>query len=135
MSSVITGLAEKEEVRVMDCGNQIDAEKITRLLKHSPEAMERIRLSSTSSCIEIQLRLEAAASTAIPFVILDFLRPFYDEAVPIRERKNILTELPGGAGQTGKIRRRGGKRKSASAKKQRCRNSFPHGGTGGNGIL
>jgi hypothetical protein len=92
-------------VRVVDGGNVYNVYPVARAVRGRPEVLERIRLSRAFSCYQMRAMLESLVSElSAPapraphpggfgeFVILDFLRTFYDESVQAGERKRLLRQ-------------------------------------------
>ena len=95
MMNLIAGLAEQEPVRVLDGGASLEERQlgwleVAHLLRNLPNAIDRVSMRQAFSCYEMLFILENTASTAVPFVVLDLLKPFYDESVKIGERKRLL---------------------------------------------
>jgi hypothetical protein len=103
-------LAESGPVRVVDGGNVYNVYPVARAVRGQPEVLERIRLSRAFSCYQMLAMLEnlwfeparTGPAHGPPvfggigkFVILDFLRSFYDESVQTGERKRLLRQCLG----------------------------------------
>jgi hypothetical protein len=90
LMDVIAGIAEQENVNVLDGGNFFEAFRVTWQLRKDPEAFSRINLRRAVSCHQMLSLLENTPSIASPFVVLDLLNTFYDVSVKFRERKQLL---------------------------------------------
>ena len=95
MMNLIAGLAEQELVRVVDGGAspdqaQLDWLEVAEFLRNVPHAIDRITIRQAASCYEMLSVLENTESTAVPFVVMDLLKPFYDESMVFQERKRLL---------------------------------------------
>jgi hypothetical protein len=97
MMNVIAGIAEQENVNVLDGGNspengdgQFDPYQVGWLLRDKPEAYARINLMRAANCYQVLALLEQTPSMPVPFVVLDLLNTFYDHSVKIGERKRVL---------------------------------------------
>jgi len=95
--NVIAGIAEQENVNVLDGGNspetgdgQFDPYQVGWLLRDKPEAYARINLAQAANCHQVLALLEQTPSMPVPFVVLDLLNTFYDHSVKIGERKRLL---------------------------------------------
>jgi hypothetical protein len=94
MTATIAALASEEVVRVIDAGDQFERRLAAQLLGGEKYVAERIRLQRPSqpgrACIEFLVMLTKEASTPVPLVVLDMLRPFYDPAQPLERRQELL---------------------------------------------
>lgn len=57
---------------------------------HPAGAMDRIRVARAFTCHQVLALLADAPATAQPFVVLDLLNTFYDEAIRLGERMLLL---------------------------------------------
>jgi len=92
MTELIARLGECGAVRVLDGGNRFDAYSIARLVGGYPEVLDRISISRAFTCHQVLSLLESTPADDSPFIVLDMLRTFYDEAVPFQERKQFLRD-------------------------------------------
>jgi hypothetical protein len=90
LDNIIATLALHEEVRVLDCGSQVDRRHLHSLLKRHPQAFERIKILKAHSAQEAVYLLDHISSIPVPFITLDLLRPFYETSTPLKERKEML---------------------------------------------
>jgi hypothetical protein len=90
LDNIIATLALHEEVRVLDCGSQVDRRHLRSLLKRYPQAFERIKILKAHSPQEAVYLLDHISSIPVPFIALDLLRPFYETSTPLKERKELL---------------------------------------------
>jgi hypothetical protein len=82
--------AEHTWVRVLDGGNRFNAYTVARAARGRPDILERISVSRAFTCYQVLSLLESTAAAHAPFVVLDMLHTFYDESVPVGERKRLL---------------------------------------------
>jgi hypothetical protein len=90
MTSAIVGIAQHEDVRVLDCGYQYDEELGRHLTRGNSEEFQHIKLKNAHTPGEVLYILDHASSVPVPFVLLDLLHPFYDRTISIDERKENL---------------------------------------------
>jgi hypothetical protein len=90
MMKTIAGIAQEENVNVLDGGGQFDAYSMSWLLQGKPEAIARINLRRAENCYQVLALLEGTPSLPVPFVVLELLNTFYDFVVKIEERKRLL---------------------------------------------
>ena len=83
-------LAEAGKVRVVDCGNLYDPYQVRGAARGGLDVLRRIKVSNAHSCHELLTTLERLTLEAVPFVVLDMLRPFSNEFVEICERKRLM---------------------------------------------
>ena len=90
MSALISRLAEVGPVDVLDGANQFDAYAIARSLRGRPELLQRIQVARMFTCYQVLASLEKATRKETPFIVLNLLGTFYDEAVNYGERRRLL---------------------------------------------
>ena len=56
-------------------------------------------IRQAASCHEMLSALENTERTAVPFVVIDLLKPFYDKSIAFTERKRLLRECLKNLGQ------------------------------------
>ena len=92
MLTTIARLGEAEAVRILDAGNRFNAYTVARAARGRPEVLNRITVSRAFTCYQVLSLLESTPALPVPFVVLDMLSTFYDEAVNAGERKRLLRE-------------------------------------------
>ncbi|PWB56003.1 MAG: hypothetical protein C3F13_02780 [Anaerolineales bacterium] len=90
MLTAIARLGEHGALRVLDGGNRFNAYTVARAARGRPEVLNRITVSRAFTCYQVLSLLESTPAIQVPFVVLDMLSTFYDEAVQLGERKRIL---------------------------------------------
>ncbi len=91
MTLTVVSLAEEETVRVVDAGGQLDDRLVEQVgAENIVPLRARIRLKRPASCFELLALIERETSTAVPFILLDLLRPFYDGSIALRRREEVL---------------------------------------------
>lgn len=90
MMICIARLAERGPVRVLDNGLQFDCYLISNLLRGRANMREQISLSHASTCRQVLDWFEKADALPAPYVMLDFLHPFYNSAISFEERCRLL---------------------------------------------
>ena len=90
-------LAQDGMLRVLDGGNRFNAYRVSRALvrlNHGQAglapALARIQVARAFTCYQMAAMLEQAPSGAIPTLVIDFLDTFYDQGVPLPERRRLL---------------------------------------------
>jgi len=83
-------VGERCSLRVLDGGNRFNAYTVARAARGRQEVLNRITVSRAFTCYQVLSLLESTPATKAPFVVLDLLNTFYDESVPIGERKRLL---------------------------------------------
>jgi hypothetical protein len=91
----IAELALDGPLRVLDCGDQLDAKEVAGRLDGNLEALDRICFARASSCPQVLERLEEMPACEVFFIVLDLLGPFYVASLPILERKRLLRSCIG----------------------------------------
>ncbi|MGB8214104.1 MAG: hypothetical protein WCE68_11145 [Anaerolineales bacterium] len=85
MLDLIAKLDQDGPVLVLDCGGRFDLQASAQ-----PGQAHQTILVGPRNCGEVLAFLEAHTVLTIPLVILDMLRPFYDESIPAEQRKATL---------------------------------------------
>jgi hypothetical protein len=95
--------AQGHSLRVFDGGNRFDGYFVARMARHfmvntavqdpiDPHAiLNRIRLSRAFTCFQMADLIENTPISPEPLFILDLLNTFYDESVPLRDTKRLLS--------------------------------------------
>ncbi len=99
INQLVTRLALRGEVLILDGGNSFDAYQVARLV-HQQEislaALQRIQIARGFTCYQMErliaTQIAAAKNTAtpVPRVIMNLLETFFDESVNISERQRLL---------------------------------------------
>lgn len=97
--SLITELALRGAVTVLDGGNRFMPYRVAQLLRRkTPDiasVSKRVFLRRAFTCYEMNSLLADTPAFAQPYVILDLLHAFYDDHVPIREADRLLKSCLG----------------------------------------
>jgi len=92
----IAHLAASGPIRVLDGANSFRGYAIARALRRQTSgvqaALERIQLARAFTCYQVLTLLSETASGVIPTLGLDLLGTFYDESVPVDERRRLLEQ-------------------------------------------
>jgi hypothetical protein len=95
LNELTARLALRGEVQVLVGGNRFDAHGIARLLRRKTEAvipcLRRIHVARAFTCYQVHA-LIMQAYTHLPTLVTDLLDTFYDESVPLGERRTLLAE-------------------------------------------
>jgi hypothetical protein len=95
--------AQGHSLRVFDGGNRFDGYFVARMARRftgrpavqdpiDPHAiLNRIRLSRAFTCFQMADLIENTPISSEPLFILDLLNTFYDESVPLRDTKRLLS--------------------------------------------
>ena len=92
--------AQGHELRAFDGGNRFDGYFVARMARRftsgdspiDPHAvLNRIRLSRAFTCFQLAELIENTPVSSEPLFVLDLLSTFYDESVPLRETKRLLS--------------------------------------------
>jgi hypothetical protein len=92
--------AQGHEPRVFDGGNRFDGYFVARMARRftsnsgplDPHAiLNRIRLSRAFTCFQLAELIENTPISPEPLFVLDLLSTFYDESVPLRDTKRLLS--------------------------------------------
>jgi len=95
MLELAAHLVLRGSLRVMDCGNRFNAyilaRKLYRLRRGDPkQVLERVYVSRAFTCYQVTALLEQAAVCTDPTLLIDLLDTFYDQSVPLGERRRLL---------------------------------------------
>jgi hypothetical protein len=90
MQTMIARIGEQNMLRIVDGGNRFQPYTVMRLLYDRPEVLTRVTIARAFTCHQMRDALECTPATTTPFMVLDMLGTFYDEAVPYGERKRVL---------------------------------------------
>ena len=90
MTNVVAGLAEHEDIRVLDCGNHYDPKLAAGLARDKPDLSGHIHIKHAHSAAEALYILDHTSMIPQPFIALDLLRPFQDGAIDFEKRKGML---------------------------------------------
>lgn len=93
ISPLIVQLALTGPVQVLDGGNRLQVYPLTRLIRRHTLAVEevsqRIRVRRAFTAYQMLALLEESQPVPVPWVILDWLASFYDEALSLREAAQL----------------------------------------------
>ena len=91
-----TRLAVQAPLRVLDGGNSFNVYPVAQALRrHTPRvyaALEQISVARAFTCYQVNTLLENTPADPIPTLVLDLLATFYDESVPLGERRWLLNK-------------------------------------------
>jgi hypothetical protein len=92
----IAHLAASELIRVLDGGNCFHGYAIARALRRQTAgvqaALERIQVARAFTCYQVLTLLSETSSGFVPTLGLELLGTFYDESVPLEERRRLLEQ-------------------------------------------
>jgi hypothetical protein len=95
MLELAGGLVHLGRVRVLDGGNQFNAYLLARSLRRRSaeifSLLDSITLARAFTCYQMETMLAESRDIAAPTIVLDLLGTFFDENVPLPERKRLLT--------------------------------------------
>jgi hypothetical protein len=87
-------LALESPLRVLDGGNCFNVYTVAQALRrHTPRvyaALGRIDVARAFTCYQVTTLLENTPAGPYPTLVLDLLATFYDESVPLGERRRLL---------------------------------------------
>jgi hypothetical protein len=83
-------LAERGPLIVLDGGNSFNAHVVSRAVRGRQEILERIQVARAFTCHQMLSLLVTAPRQQAPTLILDLLTTFFDENVPLAERRYLL---------------------------------------------
>ena len=96
MTDLTARLALKGAVRLVDGGNSFDAYGLARQLRGQScawrTALERVIVARAFTCYQMVALVAQMPSHPPPTLALDLLDTFYDENVPLPERRRLLAE-------------------------------------------
>ncbi len=94
MLELAGGLVHLGRVRVLDGGNQFNAYLLARSLRRRSaeifSLLDSITLARAFTCYQMETMLAESRDLAAPTIVLDLLGTFFDENVPLPERKRLL---------------------------------------------
>ena len=97
MLQLISALALRQNLVVLDCGNRSDMYAVAKLIRpytNDPvSVMNNIRLSRALTCYQVlaMIRATGRQNQQQPLVILDLLATFLDEDVELKDSQRLLT--------------------------------------------
>ena len=97
MLQLISALALRQHVTVLDCGNRSNMYAVAKLIRpYTPDpvsVMNNIRLSRAFTCYQVLAMILATAKYPLnePLVLLDLLATFLDEDVELKDSQRLLT--------------------------------------------
>ncbi len=97
MLQLISALALRQTVTVLDCGNRSNMYAVARLIRpftsDPVSVMNNIRLSRAFTCYQVLAMIQATAKKPPqePLVLLDLLATFLDEDVELKGSQRLLT--------------------------------------------
>ncbi len=96
MLQLISALALRQNVTVLDCGNRSNMYAVARLIRpyttDPVSVMRNIRLSRAFTCYQVLAMIQATARYPMsgPLVLLDLLATFLDEDVKLKDSQRLL---------------------------------------------
>lgn len=96
MLQLVSALALRQSVAVLDCGNRSNMYAVARLIRpHTADpvsVMRNIRLSRAFTCYQVLAMIQATARHPMsgPLVLLDLLATFLDEDVKLKDSQRLL---------------------------------------------
>lgn len=96
MLQLISALALRQTVTVLDCGNRSNMYAVARLIRpytsDPVSVMNNIRLSRAFTCYQVLAMVQGAAKNPLrgPLVLLDLLATFLDEDVELKDCQRLL---------------------------------------------
>jgi hypothetical protein len=95
MLALAARLARRGPLQVIDGGNRFNAYHVARLLRGLSgdglaAALGRIYVARAFTCYQIAALLEQTIPGAVPLLVIDLLDTFYDQSVPLFERRRLL---------------------------------------------
>lgn len=96
MLQLVSALALRQSVTVLDCGNRSNMYAVARLIRpHTADpvsVMRNIRLSRAFTCYQVLAMIQATARHPMsgPLVLLDLLATFLDEDVKLKDSRRLL---------------------------------------------
>ncbi len=97
MLQLISALALRQTVTVLDCGNRSNMYAVARLIRpytsDPVSVMNNIRLSRAFTCYQVLAMIQATAKNPPggPLVLLDLLATFLDEDVELKDSQRLLS--------------------------------------------
>ena len=96
MLQLISALALRQTVTVLDCGNRSNMYAVAKLIRpyttDPVSVMNNIRLSRAFTCYQVLAMIQATAKNPPrePLVLLDLLATFLDEDVELKDSQRLL---------------------------------------------
>ena len=96
MLQLISALALRQTVTVLDCGNRSNMYAVAKLIRpytsDSVSVMNHIRLSRAFTCYQVFAMIRATANNPPrePLILLDLLATFLDEDVELKDCQRLL---------------------------------------------
>ena len=96
MLQLVSALALRQSVTVLDCGNRSNMYAVARLIRpytaDPVSVMRNIRLSRAFTCYQVLAMIQATARHPMsgPLVLLDLLATFLDEDVKLKDSQRLL---------------------------------------------
>jgi hypothetical protein len=94
MTAFAVHLALAGPVRLLDGGNSFDGYGLARELRRRTsehlDAMQRVWVSRAFTCYQVWTLLYETAAAPVSTLVLDLPNTFYDESVPLAERRRLL---------------------------------------------
>lgn len=96
MLQLISTLALRQTVTVLDCGNRSNMYAVAKLIRpyttDPVSVMNNIRLSRAFTCYQVLAMIQATAKNPPrePLVLLDLLATFLDEDVELKDSQHLL---------------------------------------------
>ena len=96
MLQLISALALRQNVTVLDCGNRSNMYAVARLIRpyttDPVSVMRNIRLSRAFTCYQVLAMIQTTARypKSGPLVLLDLLATFLDEDVKLKDSQRLL---------------------------------------------
>lgn len=90
MLGVAGYLAERGPLIVLDGGNSFNVHVVSRVVRGRAEILEGIRVARAFTCHQMLSLLASPPPPRVPVLVLDLLMTFFDENVPLPERRYLL---------------------------------------------
>jgi hypothetical protein len=94
MTAFAVRLALRGPVRLLDGGNSFDGYGLARELRRQTvkhlRALQRVSVSRAFTCYQVWTLLCETAAAPVSTLVLDLPNTFYDESVPLVERRRLL---------------------------------------------
>lgn len=97
MLQLISALALRQTVTVLDCGNRSNMYAVAKLIRpytsDPVSVMRNIRLSRAFTCYQVLAMIQATAKNPPhePLILLDLLATFLDEDVELKDSQRLLS--------------------------------------------
>ena len=94
ITSVISELALRGPLTILDGGNRFQAYRVAHLIRkqttYVKTAADRLFIRRAFTCYQMLALLENTPTYPQPYLLLDLLATFYDDHVPTREASRLL---------------------------------------------